>query len=189
MITLAAGRSALVLIDLQAGILALPTKPRPAGEVLATCKVMASLFRAAGALVVPVHVGWAADFADAPPGLTDQPARRTPDGLPANWSELADGVVLPGDLVIIKHQWGAFTGTGLDLQLRRRGIDTVVIAGIATNLGVESTARHAWELGYHVVVVEDGCATTTTEEMHRLTFSFVFPRIARVVSSHELALS
>lgn len=189
MMTLAAPRSALILIDLQSGILSLPTRPRSADAVLATCKTLAGRFRAAGALVVPVHVGWAADFADAPPGLTDQPARREPGSLPGGWSDLAEGVAEPGDLLITKHQWGAFTGTGLDLQLRRRGLDTVVIAGIATNFGVESTARHAWELGYNVVVVEDGCATTAPAEMHELAFTSVFTRIARVTSSHELALS
>ena len=189
MITLDAQRTALVLIDLQTGILSLPTKPRTADEVLATCTAMARRFRAAGALVVLVHVTWAPDFGDAPPGLTDQPARRAPGSLPADWADLAAGLAAPGDVIITKHQWGAFTGTELDLQLRRRGLDTVVIAGIATNFGVESTARHAWELGYHVVVVEDGCTTTAPVEMHDLAFTAVFPRIARVAQSRELQLS
>ena len=61
----------------------------------------------------------------------------------------------PGDIHILKRQWGAFHGTELDLQLRRRGIKTIVLAGIATSIGVESTARFAWELGYDIVFAED----------------------------------
>ena len=55
------------------------------------------------------------------------------------WSELADGLAAAGDIVITKRQWGAFHGTELDLQLRRRGIRGIVLGGIATNFGVEFT--------------------------------------------------
>ena len=179
--------TALVLIDLQKGILAMQTEPHDAMDVFVTGRDLARQFRTAGAPVVLVNVAWADDFADMPTGLTDRPSQRPEGGLPAEWSELAEGLEEPGDLLITKHQWGAFTGTELDLQLRRRGIRTIVLAGIATNFGVESTARHAWELGYNVVIVEDGC-TSSNAELHTMVIEHVFPRIARVTGAEEIKL-
>ncbi|WP_264779078.1 isochorismatase family protein, partial [Gluconobacter sphaericus] len=83
-----------------------------------------------------------------------------------DWAELVDGLAEPTDLRVTKRQWGAFYGTDLDLQLRRRGISTIVLGGIATNLGVESTARAAHEHGYNVVLATD-VMSTFTEEMQR----------------------
>lgn len=188
MITLSASRSALVLIDLQQGIMALPSAPRPATEVLANGKILAERFRVVGAPVVLVTVGFAADFSDAAPGLVDQPAPRPAGGLPVDWSRLADGLEQPGDLRIHKQQWGAFSGTGLDQMMRRRGIDTLVVAGIATNFGVESTVRHGWELGYSMVVPEDACSTTTTAEAHEMTCRLILPRIARMTTVAALTV-
>ena len=85
----------------------------------------------------------------------------------------------PGDLVFTKHNWGAFYGTDLDLQLRRRGISTIVLGGIATNIGVESTARQAHERNYQVIFAEDAM-TDLTEAGHRHAVDVVFPRIGRV---------
>lgn len=186
MITLDPRATALVLIDLQAGILALPTAPRSGSEILSAAKAVAGRFRSAGALVAPVRVDFAPDFADAPPQLVDQPMTAPPGGRPANWAVLAEGIALSGDIVITKHQWGAFTGTELDLQLRRRAIKNVVVGGIATNFGVESTVRHAWELGYNVVVAEDLCATFSVE-MHEFAIQRILPRLARIVSSDAIA--
>ena len=93
----------------------------------------------------------------------------------------------PGDVVVLKHHWGAFTGTDLDLQLRRRGVKTVVVAGIATNFGVESTVRSAWELSYDVVVVEDAC-TSMDADLHRFAIDKILPRIARITSADDLTL-
>ena len=142
--------------------------PRSGADVVTASQALAERFRAAGAPVVLVRVAWAADYADAPGGAVDQMGPRPPGGLPAAWSALMEGLAQPQDILVTKRQWGAFTGTDLDLQLRRRGIKTIVIGGIATNFGVESTVRHAWELGYNVVVI--------------------FPRIARVMTSEAVAL-
>ena len=90
----------------------------------------------------------------------------------------------PGDLVVVKRQWGAFYGTDLDFQLRRRGVDTIVLGGVATNIGVESTARQAWELGFAVVVAEDLCATHSAD-MHAFAVEKIFPRLSRVVASAD----
>lgn len=177
--------TALVLIDLQQGILALPTAPYTSAEVLEKGRSLAEQFRAAGAQVVLVNVGWHDDYGDTPPGLTGLEARRPEGGLPAGWMSLADGLQQPGDLLITKRQWGAFTGTELDLQLRRRGIDTIVVAGIATNMGVESTVRHGWELGYNVVVAEDATSGLDAT-LHKMAFDSVFPHIARVLSTADI---
>src|SRR5208282_4449853 len=102
-------------------------------DVLQTSLALAARFRQAGAPVVLVTVGWSPDFKDALRQPVDQPMPLPPGGFPAAFFELAEGLAQPGDLRIIKRQWGAFYGTELDLQLRRRGIQTIVLGGIATN--------------------------------------------------------
>jgi nicotinamidase-related amidase len=92
---------------------------------------------------------------------------------------------LEGDLVVTKRQWGAFYGTELDLELRRRGIRTIVLGGIATNFGVESTARDAYERGYELVFAEDAMAGPTAEA-HQFAVTTIFPRIGLVRSSAEV---
>jgi nicotinamidase-related amidase len=180
--------TALVLIDLQHGIVALETAPYSGPEMVKAGAALATKFRAAGAPVVLVNVGWHADFGDAPKQPVDAPAAHPPGGLPANWATLVDGLEKPGDILITKRQWGAFHGTELDLQLRRRGITTIVLAGIATNIGVESTARAAWEHGYNLVVVEDAC-TTFTAAMQDFAMTAIFPKIGRVIKSAEIRLA
>ena len=181
-------RTALVLIDLQKGIVNRALQPRAGSEVLERSCALAARFRRAGAPVILVRVAFAEDFSDAPHQPVDAPMQPPEGGFPADWSELADGLRQDGDLVITKHQWGAFTGTALDLQLRRRGIDTIVLGGIATNFGVESTARHAWELGHAVVLARDLC-TSLSAELHEMSMKHVMPRIARIVDSDELVLA
>jgi nicotinamidase-related amidase len=117
----------------------------------------------------------------------DQPFAMPPGGFPENFSELIDGLAKPGDILVTKRQWGAFHGTELDLQLRRRGIQTIVLGGVATNMGVESTARQAWEHGYAVVLAEDA-ATTFSAEMHAFAFEHIFPRLSRVTKADEIEL-
>jgi nicotinamidase-related amidase len=178
-------RTALVLIDLQKGIVDRALQPHAGGKVLEDAKALAARFRRAGAPVILVRVAFADDLADAPRQPVDEPLQAPEGGFPAGWSELADGLRHDGDLVITKHQWGAFTGTELDLQLRRRGIDTLVLGGIATNFGVESTARHAWELGYAVVLAGDLC-TSMSAELHAMSMKYVMPRLARIVTCDQI---
>ena len=172
--------TALVLIDLQRGILKMPVAPHAALDVLARASQLATAFREAGAIVVLVRVSFADDGAD----VLDQPrdstvaAARTPD-----WDTLAPELGAgPADLVITKHQWGAFYGTELDLQLRRRGVRTIVLGGISTNFGVESTARQAFEHGYALVFVEDAMAGLSAEA-HAFACGTIFPRLGRVRST------
>ena len=179
--------TALILIDLQSGVLGRPLAPRSGEEAFAAGKKLAERFRTARAKVVLVRTAFANDFADAPSQAVDQPMQRPPGGLPPEWTELAAGLARPDDIIITKRQWGAFYGTELDLQLRRRGVSTIVLGGIATNFGVESTAREAWEHGYDVVLAEDACASVSVE-LHASAIQHIFPRIARVVQSADIVL-
>lgn len=178
--------TALVLIDLQQGILGFGKAPRPGSAVVATAATLARRFRAVNAPVVLVRVGWSADFGDALKQPIDQPTPLPPGGPPANWwdypAELAPEA---RDIQITKRQWNAFHGTELDLQLRRRGIQTIVLGGISTNIGVESTARAAYELGYSLVLVEDAMSCAATEQ-HQASLDFIFPRLGRVRQSGEV---
>jgi nicotinamidase-related amidase len=109
-----------------------------------------------------------------------------PGGFPAEFSEWAPEIAaLNADVIITKRQWGAFHGTELDLQLRRRGINTIVLGGIATNFGVESTAREAWQHNYAVIIAEDAC-TSMSAEMHQFSIENILPRLARVRSTNEI---
>lgn len=186
MVSLDPRQTALVLIDLQRGIVGMELGPRSGPEVAEAGRVLASRARAAGVLVVPVRVAFSRNFADAPSSRVDKAATRGDGGLPADWSTPVDGLVEADDLVVTKRQWGAFHGTELDLQLRRRGIDTIVLGGIATNLGVESTARAAYDHGYHTVVVEDAC-TSVSAALHAMAFEHVFPRLGRVARLDTLS--
>jgi nicotinamidase-related amidase len=183
-----AAGTALVLIDLQKGIFSYPLAPRTSAEVAKAARLLTESFRAAGAPVILVNVSWAKDWGDALRQPVDRPMPRPAAGFPPEWSELIDGLAQPGDIRLTKHQWGAFHGTDLDLQLRRRRINTVVLGGIATNMGVESTARQAWEHGYEVVIAEDA-TTSLSAEMHNFSVTTILPLIARVLTTDDLELS
>ena len=177
--------TALVLIDLQHGILPFARGPYNVDQVLAASAGLARRFRAAGAPVALVRMG----FSDGFPDMLRQPTDQPPpigDSLPAGWWEQpAELEAAPADIQIIKRQWGAFHGTELDLQLRRRGIATVVLGGIATNFGVESTARAGWELGYALVLAEDAMSAPAAE-MHAFAVERIFPRLGRVRKTAEV---
>jgi nicotinamidase-related amidase len=175
--------TALVLVDLQQGVLRRSTVPHSAGDVLARAARLARAFRAVGATVVLVRVSFSPSGADALTQPTDAPmaGRREP-----GWDVLAPELGTDErDVHITKHQWGAFYGTELDLQLRRRGARTIVLAGIATNFGVESTARDAYERGYALVLVEDAMAGLTADA-HAFACTTIFPRLGRVRSTQDV---
>jgi nicotinamidase-related amidase len=176
--------TALVLIDLQKGVLAMPVVPHPAATVFERSKQLAERFRTAGGPVVWVRVSFARDLADAPRAKVDQPSNY--GALPLGWDEFPEPLH-PADVMVTKRQWGAFYGTDLDLQLGRRGVRTIVLGGIATSIGVESTARSAWEHGYELIICEDLCADLRLET-HASSFKHIFPRLARVVSSEAITL-
>jgi nicotinamidase-related amidase len=174
-------KTALVLIDLQGGIVARQTAPYPSSEVVERSRRLAETFRAKGAMVVYVRVDLN-NFLQLP---ADE-ATRNAEALPAAASEIvAEAGFKKGDLLVTKRHWGAFAGTELEQELKKRGADTVVLGGIATNIGVESTARQGTGLGFGFVVVEDACSSFDTD-MHRFAFEKIFPRLARVRKSDEV---
>jgi len=184
-LTLDPTTTALVLIELQQGIVAMDVHPQSSAEVVSRAKRLAQAFRAAHAPVVLVTVGGSPDGKDMLAPIAD--AAPPPAGArPANWATVVEELdPQPTDLRIRKRQWGAFYGTELDLQLRRRHIRTIVLAGISTNVGVESTARDAFERGYEQVFVSDAIASASAEA-HANTMKFTFPRIGRARTTDEV---
>src|ERR1700723_3954757 len=188
MITLPTASTALILIDLQKGIGAYQLAPYSFEAVLAKGKELARRFRVAKAPVVLVNVAFASDLSDALKAPVERPMQAPPGGFPDDWSELVDGLAEASDLKVTKRQWGAFYGTELDLQLRRRGIRTIVLGGVSTQIGVESTARQAYEHGYELLIVKD--ATTSSDaEGHEMSMKHIMPRIGRIVQSSDITLT
>ncbi|WP_445502048.1 hydrolase [Microvirga sp. G4-2] len=178
--------TALVLIDVQKGTLALPIGPHAPATIIANSARLANRFSQKGATVALVRVDFSEGYADRPGGSTDVPMVLPPGGLPADWAEFpAELASIKPDLLITKRQWSAFHGTELDLQLRRRGITHVVIGGLMTNFGVESTARDAWQHNYHTLIAEDA-SSSLSAELHRFAIKNTLPRVSRVRSTAEI---
>lgn len=173
-------RTALVLIDLQKGIV-----PTQGGSAVVEKAVrLVEQFRSQEGWICFVRVAFH-DGNDVLRPTTDQNVSM-PQLPPEGWSDLVPELgVKPEDYVVTKRQWGAFFGTDLDLQLRRRGIDTIVLGGISTNIGVEMTAREAFQLGYQQIFVTDAMTAATPEE-HEGTLKFIFPRIGKLRTTADL---
>ncbi|MFK0112840.1 hydrolase [Streptomyces sp. NPDC091217] len=177
-------RTALVVIDLQQGIVAMPTQPYSGAEVVARTAELADAFRAQELPVVLVRVSFAPDFADAVPGRTERQARGL--AFPEGWDVVVDELSgHDGDIHVTKHNWSAFHGTDLDVQLRRRGITQIVLTGVATSIGVESTARDAYAHGYHVTLATDAMADADPEA-HRGSVERIFPRLGESGTTAEV---
>jgi nicotinamidase-related amidase len=175
--------TALVLIDLQRGIVARPTEPRSGGDVVRNAARLVEAARKSGALVVLVHVSFPPDFANAVNTDVDE---KPPSIASPGWDEFVDELQPDkADVIIVKRQWGAFYGTNLDLELRRRHRRTIVLGGISTNFGVESTARDAWERNYQLVLVEDAMAAFSAES-HAFAVTKIFPRLGRVCATEDV---
>lgn len=176
-------RTAIVLIDLQQSNVARTLAPHPAQHVVDNARRLVEALRAHGGTVVHVRV-LVNELLSLP---ADRAVGRDPSAppLPSSAWELVGVDVRADDVLIEKRQWGAFHGTALEQQLRRRGIDTIILAGIATNFGVESTARAAFDAGYKLVFAEDAMSSIDAE-MHRFATERMFPIIGRVRSTAEL---
>lgn len=172
-------RTALILIDLQKGIVAMPGGK----EVVDKAVKLVDVFRKNNGFISFVRVSFLDGIDSLHPALdtVDAPQNSRPVG----WDELVPDLgVSDKDYVVTKRQWGAFFGTDLDLQLRRRGIETIVLCGIATNIGVESTAREAFQYGYNQIFITDAM-TAYTEEAHDASIKFIFPRIGKLRTTEE----
>lgn len=171
-------RTALLLIDLQKGIAARQTAPHSASSVVENAAKLVRAFRRLELPAIFVRVLTGADRGDILKPLVDNPVQ-----LPMPAPDFAEFIpelgVREDDIVVTKRNWGAFYGTDLDLQLRRRDVKRIVIGGISTNIGVESTARDAYERNYDLLFVEDAMAALSAEE-HELSCRKIFPRMGIV---------
>jgi nicotinamidase-related amidase len=170
-------KSALVLIDLQKGIVSIPP-PEVAKDVISKAAQLAAAFRAHNQPVVLVNVAGGA------PGRTDR--TRPTHAFPAGWTDLVPELnQQPSDILITKHAYGAFLGTSLDQQLKALGVTQIVLAGVATSVGVESTARSAYDLGYNVVFLTDAMADLDPVN-HAHAIEKIFPRLGESGTSSDL---
>jgi len=176
-------KTALVVIDLIKGIVSIPGTPHSTAEVVASAGQLADAFRKHRMPVFLVRV-------EITPETrlnqeSDDQFPRPPE-LPPDWSDFVPELTpVPGDIVITKRQWGAFYGTDLDLRLRRGCIDSIVLCGISTEFGVESTARFAYEYGYSQVFAEDAM-TSRSPGIHSLSCDAVFKRMGKVRKTIEI---
>lgn len=176
-------RTALVLIDLQNSNVKRDLAPYTAEQVVGNGVLLAGEMRDRGGMVIFVRV--LVDQLQLPPA--DAPLRKpgTP-APPPDASQLApDAQVQAQDIVVTKRQWGAFYGTELDQLLRRRHIKTIVLGGIATNFGVESTARAAFDRGYELVFVEDAMSSMAADA-HTFACKDIFPVMGKVRSTRHM---
>ncbi|RFU41424.1 isochorismatase family protein [Actinomadura logoneensis] len=166
-LTLTPERTALIAIDLMERIVAQPTAPHSGADVLARSVRLADALREAGGTVVWVRV--------ERPNVDEQPPG----------SGLCPEIeVAASDIVTVKRTWGAFRGTGLEDALRERGVDTVLLTGLVTNFGVESTGRDAEEAGFRTVFVEDAMSGLDAHA-HEFAVDYVFRRLGPVASTKE----
>ena len=169
--------TALVVVDLQRGVIGLPTA-HPVQDVVANAAALAVAFRGRKLPVVLVTVAGRA------PGRTE--ARVTAFPVAPEWFELVPELGRdPGDILVTKYTWGAFHGTPLDLQLRRRHVTQIVLCGISTSAGVETTARSAYEHGYNVTLAVDAM-TDSSIDAHRNSIERIFPRLGETGTTAEV---
>lgn len=167
--------TALVVIDLQKGIVSNKLL-RPAEEVIQRSMQLANAFRHRQLPVIIVNVNGGA------PGRVEP---RVQAARAADWTELVPGLYQPGDYRITKQTWGAFTNTDLLEILRERNVTQIVLAGIATSMGVESTARAAHELGFNVVFALDAM-TGMNADMEQNSVGRVFPLIGETGNTADI---
>jgi nicotinamidase-related amidase len=158
----------------------------PIDPVIANVIRLVDACRAKALPVVLVNVAWSADGGDALKKRTQTPPP-APGGFPPGFSDLVAELRVDAgrDILITKRQWGAFYGTGLDLQLRRRGVTNIVLCGVATSIGVESTARDAWERNYNLTFASDAM-TDRDAAAHDRAFETIFPRIGEIGTTSEV---
>lgn len=180
---LSSEKTALVLIDLQNGIIGHHSAPYTPEAIIERAGALVKAFVEKGGFVVLVRVS-TLDGKDMLHPITD--TEQGPASYPAGWDAIVPALAeIDGTYTMTKRQWGAFHGTDLDLQLRRRGMDTIVLGGVSTGIGVDTTAREAFQLGYNQVFVEDVMGAAN-KEMHDYVCQTIFPRIGKVRSSAEV---
>jgi nicotinamidase-related amidase len=176
-------KTGLVVIDLQKGVAAFECQPYDVKTVVANSSELAKAFRRNTMPVFLVRVVLSPGTALQTLSDTTMPMRGE---RPSDWSDIVPELgPEPSDVVITKKQWGAFYGTDLELRLRRGGLDTIVLTGIATTYGVESTARFAYEYGFQQIFAEDAMSDRS-KEAHANAVEFVLKRMGRVRKTADI---
>lgn len=178
-------RTALVVIDLQKGIMGTgELKPYSAAEVLEKNSQLAESYKNTAGWITLVNVD-----PTTMQLLNKESSGKAYANIPAEFSEyvmpIAKDETAENVIKVTKHNPGAFFGTDLDLQLRRRGIDTIILTGVATTNGVYATALDAYQHGYKVIVVEDACADRDGE-LHQIFFDKLFVKLGEIASTKEI---
>lgn len=170
-------QTALIVVDLQQGIVGLPCI-HPMAEVIGRTRTLIEAFRRNELPVVLVNVAGGA------PGRTEQPRRQ--QTFPEGWTDLIPELdPQPGDILVTKRTWGAFASTDLEARLKQKGVTQVVITGVATGTGVESTARQAYEQGFNVTLAIDAM-TDMRAEAHAYSITHVFPRLGETGTTQQI---
>jgi nicotinamidase-related amidase len=176
-VTLIDPQTALIVVDLQKGIVG-TALAHPIEDVIERSRALLAAFRQRDLPVVLVNVAGVA------PGRTERPPRMT--SRPPGWTDFIPELdQQPGDIVVTKRTWGAFASTHLESVLRARGVTHVVVAGVATGTGVESTARQAYEQGFNVTLPIDAM-TDSRPEAHEYSIKHVFPRLGETGTAQEI---
>jgi nicotinamidase-related amidase len=170
--------TALIVIDLQKGIVS-GKFIHPIGDIIDRTRGLIDVFRANNLTVVLVNVAGRA------PGRTEH-GSRAGQTFAEGWADLLPQLDRQSsDIAVTKRSWGAFATTDLEAQLKMRGITQVVVAGVTTSVGVEATARQAYEQGFNVTLALDAM-TDIREEAHGYSIGNVFPRIGETGSTQEI---
>lgn len=169
--------TALVIVDLQKGIVGLDLA-HPVDEVLRNARKLADAFRTHDLPVVLVNVDGGA------PGRTERPRPNVPR--PADWTEIVQELdPQPGDILVTKRTWGVFASTDLEQRLRSLSVTQIVVSGIATTAGVESTARQAYEAGFNVTLAIDAM-TDMSARAHDCSIRHIFPRLGETGTTDDV---
>ncbi len=169
--------TALLVVDLQKGFVDLPTA-HPVKAVVGNAVALLDAFRSRKLPVVLINVDARA------PGRSERAFSTA--GMPADWTELMPELNRqPSDHTVTKRSWGAFANTGLEQHLRQRGVTQVVVTGVSTSAGVESTARQAHDFGFNVTLAVDAM-TDMNLEAHQNSVTRIFPRMSETGTTREL---
>lgn len=176
-LTMLDSQTALIVVDLQQGIIG-SQLIHSIAEVIDRSVSLSAAFRRNELPVALVNVAGGA------PGRTEQPRRH--QTFPEGWTDLIPELdPQPNDILVTKRTWGAFASTDLETRLKQKGITQVVITGVATGTGVESTARQAYEAGFNVTLAIDAM-TDMRPEAHEYSIRHVFPRLGETGSTQDV---
>lgn len=176
-VTLLDPQTALIVIDLQRGIIGYEFI-HPIAEVIDKTRTLIQAFRQNKLPVVLVNVAGGA------PGRTEQPRRQ--QTFPEGWTDLIPELdPQSSDILVTKRTWGAFASTDLEVRLKQKAVTQVVVTGVATGTGVESTARQAYEHGFNVALAIDAM-TDMRPEAHAYSLKHVFPRLGETGTTQQI---